>query len=118
MLKNLVAVLFAATLVFSLSATSFAQGKEKQGRVEGRIVRSSKDNSTLTVNSVTTKADTTVNYDSSTKWVSQYHGDKKVNTISAADVKDGDYVICHGSYGDKGAFHATTISKRLSHSSQ
>lgn len=118
MLKKLVAVLFAATFILSLSAISFAQDKAKQDRVEGRIVRSSKDNSTLTVNSVKTNTDVTVGYDSSTKWVSQYHGDKKVNTIDAADVKDGDYVICHGSYGDKGVFHATTISKRLSHSSQ
>ena len=118
MLKKLVAVLFAATFILSLSATSFAQDKAKQDRVEGRIVRSSKDNSTLTVKSVKTNTEVTVNYDSSTKWVSQYHGDKKVNTIDAGDVKDGDYVICHGSYGDKGVFHATTISKRLSHSPQ
>ena len=118
MLKKLVAVLFAATLIFALSATSFAQSKSKPDRVEGRIVRSNKDNSTLTVNSVRTKTDVTVSYDSSTKWVSQYHGDKKVNTIDAGDVKDGDYVICHGSYGDKAVFHATTISKRLSHSPQ
>lgn len=118
MLKKLVAVLFAATFILSLSATSFAQDKAKQDRVEGRIVRSSKDNSTLTVNWVKTNTEVTVSYDSSTKWVSQYHGDKKVNTIDAGEVKDGDYVICHGSYVDKGVFHATTVSKRLSHSPQ
>lgn len=114
MLKKLVAVVFLMTLVFSLSATGFAQGKAD--RVEGRIVRSNKDKSTLTVNSVRTHTDTTVVYDPSTKWVSQYHGDKNVNTIDANEVKDGDYVICHGSYGDKGVFQATSISKRLSHS--
>jgi hypothetical protein len=117
MLSKLGAVIFMMTLVFSLSATSFAQDKAKQDRVEGRIVRSDKDKSDLTVHSVKSNTDVSVNYDSSTKWGSQYHGDKKVNPIDAGDVKDGDYVICRGSY-EKGVFHATSISKRLSHSSQ
>ncbi len=60
----------------------------------------------------------TVHYDASTKWVSQYHADKKVNTIDPSEVKDGDQVICLGSYDDKKDFHAATISKRLSHSPQ
>jgi hypothetical protein len=55
-------------------------------------------------------------FDSSTKWVSQYHGDKKVNDIDASQVKDGDYVICKGSGEKAGEIHATVISKRLSHS--
>ena len=118
MLKKLAGVLFVLTFVISLSATSLAQDKAKPGRVEGRIVRSNKDKSTLTVSSVTMKTEVTVKYDPSTKWVSQYHGDKKVNTIDAGEVKDGDYVICRGTYGDKGEFDATTISKRLSHSPQ
>ena len=118
MLSKLAAVLFMVTLVFSLSATSFAQGKTKQDRVEGRIVRSDKDKSNLTVHSVTTNTDVNVSYDASTKWVSQHHGDKNANTIDSSEVKDGDYVICRGSYADKGMFNATTISKRLSHSSK
>lgn len=118
MVKKLVAMLFMVTLVLSLSAASFAQGATKQGRVEGRIIRSDRDKSNLTVRAVTTTKETTVVYDASTKWTSQYHGDKKVNTIEASDVKDGDRVICRGSYDDKGILHATMISKRLSHSPQ
>jgi len=38
-----------------------------------------------------------------------------MNTIDASEVKDGDYVICFGSYDDKGVLHATTCSKRLHH---
>jgi hypothetical protein len=57
-------------------------------------------------------------FDSSTKWVSQYHGDKKVNDIDASQVKDGDYVICKGTPGEGRVIHATLISKRLSHSAE
>jgi hypothetical protein len=118
MLKKLVVVLFMMTLVLSLSATSLAQGEAKQDRVSGRIVRSNKDKSTLTIRVQKTGVETTVSYDASTKWTSQYHGDKKANFIDASEVKDLDWVVCLGSYGDKGVFHATTISKRLSHSPQ
>jgi hypothetical protein len=55
-------------------------------------------------------------YDSSTKWVSQYHRDKNVNNIDSGDVKEGDYVICKGTEENAGVVHATLISKRLSHS--
>ena len=114
MLKKTAVVLFMFSLVFSLSVLGFAQGAEKQARAEGRIVRSSKDKSTLTVRTGDV-AEKIVHYDAATKWTSQFHGDKKANTIEATDVKDGDYVICVGTNDDKGEFHATTISKRLSH---
>jgi hypothetical protein len=55
-------------------------------------------------------------YDGSTKWVSQYHADKKVNDIDASQVKEGDFVICKGTSDKGGVIHATLISKRLSHS--
>ncbi|HXZ31587.1 MAG TPA: hypothetical protein VEH30_04850 [Terriglobales bacterium] len=115
MLKKVAAVLFMVVLVFSMSTFGFAQGATKEARVEGRIVRSNTDNSTLDVRTEKL-GQRTVHYDASTKWVSQYHGEKKVNTIDASQVKDGDYVICVGSYDDKKEFHATEISKRLSHS--
>jgi hypothetical protein len=118
MLKKTPAALFMLALVFSLFAPGFAQGADKAARVEGQVVRSSKDKSTLTVRVRDVEAEKTVHYDDSTKWNSQYHGEKKVNTIDASQVKDGDQVICLGSYDDKGEFHATTISKRLSHSPQ
>jgi hypothetical protein len=117
MLKKVAGVLFMVVLVFSISAPGFAQGAAKEARVEGRIVRSDKDGSTLTVRfGDSGTVEKIVHYDASTKWTSQYHGDKKVNTIDASEVKDGDYVICRGTNKDKGEFHANRISKRLSHS--
>lgn len=118
MLKKAAVALFLFVLVFSLSAPGFAQEDAKKGRVEGKVVRSNKEKSTITVRVRDMDAEKTVQYDASTKWTSQYHGDKTVNTIEAGEVKDGDQVICLGSYGEKGVFHATMISKRLSHSPQ
>ena len=116
MLRKIAGVSFMVMLAFSLLATSFAQGEAKKGRVEGRVVRSDKDKSLLTVHVRKTGAEVTVTYDASTQWTSQYHAAKKATAIDAAEVKDGDQVICMGSFDGKGVFHATTISKRLSHS--
>jgi hypothetical protein len=116
MLKKQLTLLFALVLTFPLAA--FAQqapAKPKQARCEGRITRSSKEQSTLTVRTAGSNVEKTVVYDSSTKWVSQYHGDKKVNDIDASQVKDEDYVICTGTWDKSGVLHATLISKRLSH---
>jgi len=118
MLKKMAAVLFMIVLVFAVSVPGFAKDSAKQARVEGKVVRSSPEKSTLTVRLRETDSERTVYYDASTKWVSQYHADKKVNTIDPSEVKDGDQVICLGSYDDKKDFHAATISKRLSHSPQ
>jgi hypothetical protein len=118
MLKKVTAVLSMSVLVLWVSALGFAQGAAKESRVEGQVARSNKDKSTLTVRVRDTESEKTVHYDASTKWTSQYHGEEKVNAIDASQVKDGDQVICLGSYDDKKEFHATTISKRLSHSPQ
>jgi hypothetical protein len=118
MLKNVAGVLFMAVIVFSVAVPGFAKGAEKEGRVEGKVVRSNKDKSTLTIRLRDTDTEKIVHYDASTKWTSQFHHDKKVNTIDASEVKDGDQVICLGTNDDKGEFHATAISKRLSHSPQ
>jgi hypothetical protein len=112
MLKRVAALLFVIALALS---ASFAEDAAKEARVEGKVLRSNADKSTLTVMVRDTNSERTVHYDASTKWVSQYHGDKKVNNIDAGQVKDGDQVICLGTYKDK-EFHATVISKRLSHS--
>lgn len=114
MLKKEAALWSASVLVLCLLTLGFAQGAAKEARVEGRIAFSDKDKSVLAVRGE--HAQTNVHYDASTQWVSQYHGDKKVNTIDASQIKDGDYVICIGSYDDKKEFHATKVSKRLSHS--
>ncbi|HXJ04564.1 MAG TPA: hypothetical protein VNH65_05665 [Candidatus Acidoferrum sp.] len=119
MLKKQLTLLFALVLSFSLAAAVFAQkapAKPKAGRWEGRIVNSNKADSSLTIRKAGSSLEKTVKYDSSTKWVSQYHADKKVNDITAEDVKDEDYVICTGTWENAGVLHATLISKRLSHS--
>jgi hypothetical protein len=127
MLKKLIALLFAYTLILILSTPVFAQegtpaqkkaekadtGKPaQQARWEGIVLRSSKDNSTLTVRKTGSTLDKIIHYDSSTKWVSQQHGSKKVNDIDPSQVKDGDRVIALGNE-EQGEFHATLISKRL-----
>ena len=119
MLKKQLVLLLALLVVVPLAQVVNAQeapAKMKEARWEGRIQRSDKDKSTLTVRKSGGNFETTVLYDSSTKWVSQYHGSKKVNDIDATQVKDGDYVICKGTMGKDGVLHATLISKRLSHS--
>jgi len=116
-MKKQFALLFVLALTFPLATGVFAQeapGKSKESRFEGRVERSSKEQSTLTVRQVGGTAMKTCAFDSSTKWVSQYHGDKKINDIDAGQVKDGDYVICKGS-ADGSVIHATLISKRLAH---
>jgi hypothetical protein len=132
--KKVLILLSTFLFAFSLSMLMFAQegsrnqeakespagGKAektaKLGRCEGVIARSSPDKSILTVRQVGSNVERTVRYDSSTQWVSQEHGSKKVNRIDPTQVKDGDRVICKGTWEKDGALHATVISKRLSHS--
>jgi hypothetical protein len=122
MAKELLTLLFASVLVFGLSTPVFAQEGSKpaegmaaeQARCEGIVIRSNKDNSTLMVRNRDTNVEKTVRYDSSTQWTSQEHHSKKVNNINATEVKDGDRVICRGTWDKDGALHATSISKRLS----
>jgi hypothetical protein len=119
MLKKLLALLLTSVLTFPLATAVFAQdapAKEKvakEGRWEGHIIRSSKDQSSLTVRKVGLMVEKIVKYDNSTRWVSQEHGSKKVNDINASEVKDGDRVICTGTWDKDGVLHATLISKRL-----
>lgn len=118
MQRKLLSLLFASVLAFPLATAVFAQtapAQAKEARLEGNVVRSNKEHSTLTVRKADTTNEFTVQYDSSTKWVSQYHADKKVNDIDPSEVKDGDFIICKGTW-EKSIFHATLISKRLSHS--
>jgi len=116
-MKKQLTLLFALVLASPLATAVFAQdtpAKSKEMRFEGRVERSSKEESSLTIRQVGGNTQKTCVFDSSTKWVSQYHGDKQVNNIDASQVKDGDYVICKGS-ADGGVIHATLISKRLAH---
>ena len=119
MVNNLLTLLLTSVLALPLTATVFAQDAPaqakpaKEARWEGHVIRSSKDKSTLTVRKVGSGLEKTVQYDSSTRWVSQEHGSKKVNDIDASQVKDGDRVICTGTWDQDGVLHATLISKRL-----
>ena len=118
MVKKLLTLLLMAVFAVTLSTVVFApeagaQDKAKEGRWEGHVIRSSKDQSRLTVRKVGSSEEKIVQYDSSTQWVSQEHGSKKTNDIDASQVKDGDRVICTGTLDKDGIFHATLISKRL-----
>ena len=121
MVNKLLALLFTSLLALPLSTAGFAQEAPakakaaKDARWEGTVIRSSPDKSTLTVRNVDSSAEKTVQYDSSTRWVSQAHGSKKVNDIDATQVKDNDRVICRGTWDKDGVLHAALISKRLSH---
>jgi len=118
MLKRQLGLWFALLLIFPLASAVFAQdaAKAKEARWEGKVERSDKDKGTLTVRKSGGSAEKTCAFDTSTKFVSQYHADKKVNNIDAGQIKDGDYVICKGAMSKDGVLHATLISKRLSHS--
>jgi RNA polymerase-binding transcription factor DksA len=119
MLKKQLTLLFALVLTFPLAAVVLGQkapAKSKEARWEGRVERTSKEQSSLTVRQTSSSAEKACVFDSATKWVSQYHHDKKVNDIDASQVKEGDYVICKGTEEKGGEIHATVISKRLSHS--
>src|ERR1700688_4923326 len=118
-MKKQLTLLFALVLTFPLMRAVFAQeapAKSKEVRFEGRVERSSKEQSSLTIRQEGGTVEKTCVFDSSTKWVSQYHADKKINDIDASQVKDGDFVICKGNESENGVIHATVISKRLSHS--
>ena len=120
MVKQLLILLFGFVLALPLATTTLAQEAPaktkpaKEARWDGTVIRSSPDKSTLTVRKRGSTAEMTVQYDSSTRWVSQEHGSKKVNGIDASEVKDNDRVICKGTLSKDGIFHATLISKRLS----
>jgi len=124
MVKKLLTLLFVSALAVPISTAVFAQeapAKEKEkvakeASWQGTVVRSSPDKSALTVRKPVSDAEMTCQYDSSTRWVSQAHGDKKANDIDSSQVKDGDFVICKGTSGEGFVIHATLISKRLSHS--
>jgi len=130
MVKKLFILLFTSLLALPLSTAVFAQDAPKEtkaeekaeekaekkamkpARWEGIVVRSSKDESTLTVRKMGSVDQITVHYDSSTQWTHQEHGSKNVVYIDPSQVKDNDRVICLGTYDQKGTFHATLISKR------
>ena len=118
MMNKLLVVLSTLALLFTLSGPTSAQtsGGKKEARWEGMVIRVNSEQSTLDVRQVGGSIEKIIHYDAATKWTSQYHGSNEANNIDASQVKEGDRVICTGTFDDKGEFHATQISKRLSHS--
>ena len=120
MVKKVLRLLFVFVLAFPTSAL-FVQSAPaqdqmaKQDRWEGNVVANDADKSRLAVRKVGSSDQRFVAYDSSTKWVSQAHASKTVTDIDASQVKDGDRVICMGTWDKDNVLHATLISKRLSH---
>jgi hypothetical protein len=84
---------------------------QKEAHWTGTIVRSDKDGGTLTVRKDGSATEKIVHFDADTKWTKQEKG--KIESIDPGQVKDGDRVICVGSYNEKGEFHATRIDQRL-----
>jgi len=84
MVKKLLTLLFTAAFAFLLSTLMIAQDAPmkapRETRWEGTAIRSNPDKSTLTVRD-RHSVEMIVQYDSSTRWVSQGHGSKKVNDI-------------------------------------
>jgi len=120
-MKKQLTLLFALVLTFPLATAVFAQqdtAKPKEARWEGRVETINKEQSSLTVRKAGGSVEMTCVFDNSTKWVSQYHADKKVSDIDPSQVKERDYVICRGTPGKGRVIHATLISKRLSHSAE
>lgn len=130
-MKKLVTLLWASALALSFSTLALGQeaskakdagaqkaaksdtDSPKQQRWTGIVQRTDKDQSILAVRKRGTMEEKIVHYDSSTKWVSQEHGSKTAKDIDPTQVKDGDRVICLGTYDKKGEFHSSLISKRL-----
>ena len=121
-MKKLLGLLFASLFAFAVSIPILSQESAttkkpaKEVRWDGNVIRIDTNQSTLDVREVGGTVEKAIHFDSATAWNSQYHGDKTVNKIDPSDVKEGDRVICIGTYNEKKEFHATTISKRLSHS--
>jgi len=118
-MKKLLGLLLVSVFVLTVSPCVRAQDSTtptktaKQVRWEGTVIRINTDNS-IDVRQVSGSVEKKIHFNSATVWNSQYHGSTTVNKIEASDVKEGDRVICLGTY-DKDEFYATTISKRLSH---
>jgi len=119
-MKRLLGLLFAFMFVFAVTtpvrAQESAKKPAKEARWEGTVIRTSSDKSSFDVREVNGDVERTIYFDSATVWTSQSHAGKTANKIDPSDVKQGDRVICLGTYNEKKEFHATTISKRLSHS--
>jgi Ni/Co efflux regulator RcnB len=102
------AVVFAAAGLTTQKATAQeTQEKEKtaaaakEARWHGLIIRMDKDASTFDVRKDNVMK--RIHYDKSTKWT------EGTKYIDMSEFKEGNDVICFGTYDEKGEFHATRI---------
>ncbi len=115
MRKVLVILPAAVFLIVGLAAQVKPAGEKKEQqaaakkevRWQGHIVRSSKEQSTVTVRSDRPGAhERIVVYNTSTKWT------KYAKPADPSEFKDGSFVICLGKYDQKGRFIASRIELR------
>jgi hypothetical protein len=113
MKKLAVSTVLVLCMLMGLVALGAAQDQEKMkskmgsaktARWHGIIIRSNKDESTLTVRRE--GIEKKVQYDSSTKWT------RLNKPAEMGEFKDGADVICLGTYDEKGVLHATRIDLR------
>lgn len=84
--------------------------KAPENRVQGHIVRISKDKSTMSIRggrSSKENFEREISYDSSTKWT------KLGKPADPSEFKEGSFVIAVGKADTKGNFHADRIDLRL-----
>ena len=85
--KGFLTLLLASVIALPISVAMFAQETPaktkaaKEARWDGTVIRSNPDKSTLTVRKLGSPAEMTVQYDASTKWVSQEHGGKTCTSM-------------------------------------
>jgi Ni/Co efflux regulator RcnB len=105
----LLAAVFAAAGLTTQKATAqeTQEKKEKpaaaakEARWHGLIIRMNKDASILDVRKG--NVEKRIHYDSATKWT------EGTKYIEMSEFKEGNDVICFGTYDEKGEFHATRI---------
>jgi len=91
MLKKQGTLLFALMLTLLFGRCSLTKRRPdeaaKEARWEGRVIRMDKAASSLTVRKAGGTLEKTCVYDSSTKWVSQYHAIRRLPTLTRARSK-------------------------------
>ena len=119
MVKKLLALMIALVFVLSLSTPLAAQktATKKQDRWEGMVTIINKDKMTIVVRKQGGDDTRTISYSASTAFNTQEHG-KKPNAIDASQIKEGDRVICVGTWGKDGVLQATLVSKRMTENSK
>lgn len=114
----LLSILFVAAAVTAQTTADSQAGEAKtekkakaaESRLQGHIVRVSKDKSTMSIRggrSSKENFEREISYDSSTQWT------KLGKPAEQSEFKEGSFVIAVGNTDEKGNFHAKRIDLRL-----